>query len=164
MSRLSTLLDRPADQRRREYQYRFAQSAVFGLPVLALQWFGRSLGGPEAARWVALFQAVLSAWVVYVAGAGMLFESVLRLARRQISADLVASVASVAFFALAVWRSIPLVAGVSNDTRAPTFHWAVLTLAIWTGLRWYLAARDASPRSTRRSPGSGRSTGGSFPA
>lgn len=167
LSRLDTLLDRPADQRRREYQYRFAQSAVFGLPVLALQWFGPSLGGPEADRWVALLQALLAGWVLYVGVAGMLFESVLRLGRRQFSADLLPSVAAVALFAIGLWRAVPLLAGETRPTLGSTFHWSVLIPMIWTGLRCFLAAREPealSTLSTRRSGGSGRSTGGSSPA
>ena len=159
MSRLDALLDRPADQRRREYQYRFAQSVVFGLPVLALQWFGRSLGGAEAARWVAVLQAALAGWVVYVGAAGMLFESLLRLGRRQVAADLVPSAAAVALFAVGAWHAALLVADAAAHP-AQTFHWSVLLLIGWTGMRWRLSARSVQPPSTRRSAGSGRSTGG----
>ena len=141
MSRLDDLLARPADQRLREYKYRFAQSAVFGLPVLALQWIGRSLGGPEADRWVAIFQALLTGWVVYVGAAGMLFESVLRLGRRQLAADLVPSAAAVALFVVGARRTALLVANAAS-VPAPTFHWSVLILIGWTALRWHLIARS----------------------
>lgn len=165
MSRLDDLLARPPDQRLREYRYRFAQSVVFGLPVLALQWFGRSLGGAEADRWVAILQTLLTGWVLYVGAVGMLFESVLRLGRRQLAADLVPSTAAVAAFAIGVWRTFLLVAE-PTTAPAPTFHWSVLILIGWTGLRWHLGARsvrppNSLPSSTRRSAGSGRSTGGS---
>ena len=57
---LHSVIDRPQAQRLQEFRYRFGQSVVFGLPVLALQWFGRSLGGAESERWVALLQALLA--------------------------------------------------------------------------------------------------------
>jgi cation transport ATPase len=123
------LLDRPLDQRRREYQYRFAQSLVFGLPVFALQFFGRSLGGVESNRWVAIFQALLAGWVVYVGAAGMLFESLVHLARRRYTADLLPSAAAVALYLL----TLPRV----TTGRPGWFHWAVLVIALWTGVRWY---------------------------
>src|SRR4051812_19198715 len=69
---LHSVLDRPEAQRLQEFRYRFGQSVVFGLPVLALQWFGRSLGGAESDRWVALLQGLLAGWVVYVAATGVL--------------------------------------------------------------------------------------------
>src|SRR3954466_3838186 len=72
-----TLLNRPREQRVREFKYRFAQSAVFGLPVLALQRFGPALGGAESPRWVGVLQLLLAGWVVYVGAAGMLFEGAL---------------------------------------------------------------------------------------
>src|SRR5438874_11380501 len=80
-SQVSDLLDRPLAQRLREYKYRFSQSVVFGLPVIALQYWGRALGPADAERWVSLLQALLAAWVVYV-NLGMLAEGLMRLRRR----------------------------------------------------------------------------------
>ena len=74
-SRLTALLARDDDQRLREYKYRFSQAAVFGLPVLALQGWGRSLGGPESERWVGVLQALLAGWVVYVGAAACCLRS-----------------------------------------------------------------------------------------
>src|SRR5690349_4428997 len=74
---LPRFLTRPASDRLREYKYCCAQAVVFGLPVLALEAWGRSLGGREASRWVGGFQALLTGWVLYVAAAGMLFEGLL---------------------------------------------------------------------------------------
>src|SRR5687767_3056847 len=71
---LQSLLDRPVSERLRESKYRFAQSVVFGLPVLALQWFGYRLGGTEADRWIGLLQLLLAGWIMYVGAAGLLFE------------------------------------------------------------------------------------------
>ena len=49
-SQVSDLLDRPPEQRLREYKYRFSQSIVFGLPVIALQLWGRALGTTDVLR------------------------------------------------------------------------------------------------------------------
>ena len=135
------LLHRPPDQRRREYQYRFAQSVVFGLPVLALQHFGHRLGGAEADRWVAILQALLAGWVMYVGGAGMLFESLVWLFRRRFTADLLPSAAAAALYLLTFYR---LATG-----RPPGFHWSVLLIAAWTGLCWWrLSRRTPEPPTT----------------
>ena len=64
----------------REFQYRFAQATVFGLPVIALQICGPSLGGADAPRWVAILQILLCGWIVYVGAAGILFEGAILLA------------------------------------------------------------------------------------
>ena len=127
------LLQRPPDQRRREYQYRFAQSVVFGLPVLALQRYGPSLGGPESGRWVAVLQALLAGWVIYVGAAGMLFEGLVWLVRRRFSADLAPAATAVGLYLLTLVR---LATG-----RSPWFHWVVLIVAVWTGLCWWRLAR-----------------------
>src|SRR4051794_16875055 len=76
-SQITELLNRPLEQRIREFRYRCAQSVIFGLPVLALQWFGPRLGGAEASRWIWLLQAILAGWIVYIAAAGMLFEGLM---------------------------------------------------------------------------------------
>src|SRR5687768_11480461 len=81
-------LDRPPHQRLLEHRYRFGQAMVFGLPVWGLQLYGRSLGGPEADRWVAVLQALLAGWVVYVAAAGMMFEGIVQVGRRKLDTDL----------------------------------------------------------------------------
>ena len=137
------ILDRPPVERGREFKYRFAQSVVFGLPVLALQWFGRSLGGPESDRWVTLFQALLAGWVIYVAAAGMLTEAaLLLLARRRLPALLVAD---------AVAGGIALLLylfGLSHFV-APAgwpvvFHWSVLLLMVWAAARWRQAKKNSA--------------------
>lgn len=135
---LHPLIDRPREQRLREYQYRFAQSAVFGVPVLALHLFGRSLGGTEADRWVAVLQAILAGWVVYVGAAGMLFEGLLLLlARHRFAADLLSALAAVALYAVALWRTIPLLLHLTDTGPSPPYHYAVLTVILWTGFRWW---------------------------
>jgi cation transport ATPase len=127
------LLRRPPDQRRREFQYRFAQSAVFGLPVLALQYYGHALGGPEAGRWVAILQGLLTGWILYVGAAGMLFEGIVWLLRRRLTADLLPSAAAVAIYLFTLLRLL--------NHRPPLFHLCVILIGLWTGLRWLAYAR-----------------------
>ena len=84
---LEALLSRSIAERLREHKYRFAQSAVFGLPVVVLQLFGGRLGGLSSGIWVGLIQTLLGGWVVYVAAAGMFFEGFLLLRRGKVIAD-----------------------------------------------------------------------------
>ena len=137
-----SLLDRGEAERLREFKYRFGQSAVFGLPVVALELVGRSLGGPEADRWVTLFQALLAGWVVYVAATGMAIEGAFAvLARRRpppwLLSDLAVSCASVLLYLVSALRLVPLLAGSRVAGEWPSlFAPAVILLAGWSGLRW----------------------------
>src|SRR2546423_13647267 len=83
--------DEQAIERVRQWKYRFAQSAVFGLPVVAVHFLGPGLGGPEAARWVALFELLLAGWVLYVGALGMIGDAVIR---RTMTLDAVVGCAS----------------------------------------------------------------------
>lgn len=143
---LPRLLARPISDRLREYKYWCAQAVVFGLPVLALQAWGPSLGGRESGRWVGGLQALLSGWVLYVAAAGMLFEGLLLLRRRRPMADLIVAAVAIGLYcysAVALGRSL-----FTTRTGRPLFHAVVILLAGWCGLRWaYLARRLAPPRS-----------------
>lgn len=110
--------------------------------------FGRSLGGPEADRWVAVLQALLATWVVYVGAAGMLFEGLLLLTRRHIAADLLPSLAALGLYLSAVVHTVQVLVKVAATPRAgsPGFHWVVLLLVVWTGLRWgWLSLSGRSP-------------------
>src|ERR1700712_820939 len=100
-AQIQSLLHRPLEQRVREFKYRFAQSVVFGLPVLALQRYGPQLGWVEANRWVGVIQMLMAGWVVYVAAAGMLFEGIFLLPGK-IAADLFVAIAAVGFYLISV--------------------------------------------------------------
>ena len=136
----AAVLDRSPAERSREYRYRFGQSVVFGLPVVALQWFGRSLGGPEADRWVTLFQALLAGWVLYVAATGMMTEGVLiLLAKRRVTLviglDMLVACLCTAGYVFGL--ALPLGLLTHRTFAWPaTFHWWVLTLSCWSGVRW----------------------------
>ena len=122
-SEISDLLNRPIEQRIREFRYRCAQSIIFGLPVLALQWLGPRLGGPEAPRWTAILQALLAGWILYVAAAGMLVEGFLACSWKQIPDTLVA-ILSISLYLISLFGGVRV------------FHWVVLLLIAWTALRW----------------------------
>src|SRR5687768_3571371 len=79
---LNEVLSRPDEQRRREHKYRCAQAIIFGLPVLALQLWGPTLGANEGERWVGLFQAILAGWVMCVGATGMIVEGIIRIRHR----------------------------------------------------------------------------------
>jgi cation transport ATPase len=139
--RIQSLLQRPLDQRVREFKYRFAQSVVFGLPVLALQRFGSALGWVEADRWVGVLQMLLAGWVVYVAAAGLLFEGILLLPGK-ISADLFVAVGAVAFYLFSVVGVMQILLQ-AKSWHEPMFHVSILLLIPWSGLRWWQLSRRA---------------------
>ena len=144
-----SLVDRPISQRLQEFRYRLGQSLVFGLPVLALQWFGRDLGGVESDRWVAVFQALLAGWVVYVGAAGMVAEgTVLLLARRQVAKPITLNAligaAAVGIYLLGLPRLIALLAGSLRPAPylAGAFACAVLLIGLWSAFQtWRLRRR-----------------------
>jgi len=129
------ILNRPPDQRLREYKYRFAQAVVFGLPVVGLQYFGLGLGGAEAAVWVGLLQAALAGWVLYVGAAGMILEGFLRI-RSGVSAYLVAAMAYTGFYLASFLGLVVLIVRRLPERQTFWFHWAVLILIIWCGIQW----------------------------
>src|SRR3954466_12679679 len=109
-SALADLLNRPIDQRFREFKYRCAQSIVFGIPVLALQWFGPRLGGIEAPRWIAILQAILCGWIVYVAAAGMLFEGLVARTLKTCP-DLIVGVIAMGAYLMSVIGAVSILIG-----------------------------------------------------
>jgi hypothetical protein len=137
--RLDELLARPPQERRREYKYRFGQSVVFGLPVVALQLYGRQLGPTDSQRWVSLLQALLAGWVVYV-NLGMLFEA---LVRRRMNADFIVAATAAAI------NSVSLVSAAHGIVTARLlwplgFHVSVIILAIYSAARWMRYATTTS--------------------
>jgi len=136
--RLYELLNRPLDQRLREYKYRFSQSVVFGLPVIALQWFGPRLGPVDSQRWVSLLTALLCGWVVYV-NLGMLFEGLLTL-RQRISGDLIVAMIAVTLYLVSLVSALHGI--ITARLWYPLlFHVCVIVLALWTGWKWSALAR-----------------------
>ena len=138
---LAHLLARPLDQRVREYKFRFAQSLVFGIPVVFLHYFGHLLGGPEARLWSALLQVPLAGWVMYTGAAGMLIEGLL-LARRRITIDLLIAGASIAAY---IYSAVATIAWLF--TRRPgapllLFHASVILIICWTAAQWWRMSKQ----------------------
>lgn len=129
---VTRLLARPRDQRTREYKYRFAQSIIFGLPVLALTLFGTSLGGRDAGRWINIFSLLLTGWVVYVGVTGMLFEGMILLAHRRLTTDLFVALLAITAFTIGLIRTV-------SDIRSPT-PWFAITIVLidgWSAFQWW---------------------------
>lgn len=123
--------------RRREYQYRFAQSAVFGLPVLALQYIGPSLGGPESERWIGVLQAILCGWVTYVGAAGMLSEGVIILFRGKLTFETLLSLIAVGLYLFSAVSVLGVIVHGALFYRPLLFHVVIVLIAAWTGFRWW---------------------------
>jgi cation transport ATPase len=105
--------------------------------------WGARLGGPEAPYWVGILQGLLAGWVVYVSGAGMLVEGLLRMTmRRRPGVDFfVAAVAIGLYVAGAVDYAGLLIRG---KLMFPlTFVWSALLLLLWSAGRWWWQRRSA---------------------
>ena len=135
-NRIDQLLSRPAHQRRIEYKYRCAQAIIFGIPVIALQYLGPALGGDEAPRWIAILQALLAGWAVYVGAAGMLFEGLLTI-KRGLAPDLIIAILSIAtyLYSLIFTGSILLTGRLTYQPLL--FHVSVILIGAWTGIQWW---------------------------
>jgi cation transport ATPase len=140
--RLAGLLARPPQERLREYKYRFSQSVVFGLPVVALQLYGRALGPADAERWVSLLQALLAGWVLYV-NLGMLLEGILLLPVRRANGDAAVTLAALALYLVSLISALHGVFAGKLLYRPLLFHVCVMLLVAWTGWRWFRLARRA---------------------
>jgi len=146
---IDRLLDRPLSERLREHRYRCAQAVVFGAPVIALEWIGPALGGRESVRWIGFFQALLAGWAVYVGAAGMLSEGIVRWWRRgKFSGDLVAASVVVGLYGVSLLSLVYLLLTGRGSHRPLWFHWSVLALIVWTGIRWWVLARRAAREPT----------------
>ena len=138
-------------ERVRQYKYLFAQSLVFGLPVIALELWGRALGGREADRWVLFLQALLAGWVMYVGAAGMLVGGLLTLPK--LTPDLPVSAASIACYLTA------LVSFAAPALRPwALFSCSIVLVTVWSGAQWWrLHSSRADTRSGDSNPRPGSS-------
>ena len=108
---------------------------VFGLPVLALQFFGPKLGGPEAGRWIGLLQALLSGWCLYLAALPMLSESMMLLSLGKVKLELFISSATIVLYLLGVVGWIFTLRG-RGALMPSAFGLAVIILIGWSGVQW----------------------------
>jgi hypothetical protein len=139
-TRLKELLARPAQERLREYKYRFGQSIVFGIPVIALQWWGDRLGPIDSQRWSSLLQALLCGWVVYV-NLGMLVEGLID-RRLRLRADFDVAMLCVVLFVISLISAVYGI--ITSRLWYPTFfHVVIILLACWSMWRWISLSRRA---------------------
>ena len=131
---IRAVLNRPATERLREYKYRFAQSTVFGLPVIALHYFGPSLGGPEAGRWAGMLQMLLAGWVIYVGAMGMLVEGILL---RKTTADALIALLAIGLYLASAIGVVSLFATAKPSAIPGMFHAAVILIMVWTAVQWW---------------------------
>ena len=132
-SQIRAVLNRPPSERLREYKYRFAQSTVFGLPVIALHYFGPSLGGPEAGRWVGMLQTLLAGWVMYVGAMGMLVEGILL---RKVTADAIAALVAISLYLSSAFGVVYLFVTMRPSTIPESFHLAIILTITWAAIQW----------------------------
>ena len=138
-SDLSDLLIRPDAQRLREHQYRFGQSLVFALPVIALQYWGRALGPADWQRWVSLLQTLLAGWVVYV-NLGLVIEGLILLMRGRLSGDLLVAGMAITLYLASLVSALRGI--VFSQVWYPLeFHVCVTVLAAWSLWRWVWYSR-----------------------
>lgn len=138
---LDTLLARSIEQRVREYQYRFAQTVIFGLPVIGLHVFGHALGGAESERWSGVLQAILAGWITYVGAMGMLFEGMILLSRRRPTMELLVATTAVGLYGFSAVSVVGVIVRGDLLYRPLMFYVIVILLAGWTGYRWWQLSR-----------------------
>jgi cation transport ATPase len=141
---LHQLLDRPAAERCREYRYRFGQSIVFGLPVIALGLFGPVVGGPESGRWIGLLQLLLGGWVIYIGALALLIDAILR---RRVTADALVAALSLLLYLLGAAGVIYLFVTARSHQQRWAFAVEVAVLCAWNGAQWLRHRRHGETRA-----------------
>lgn len=113
-----------------------------------LQLIGLSLGGPESARWVTLFQALLTGWVAYVGAGGLLYEGLIGEVvatgnRWGARASLVVAAGTALLYAISLVRSVrPFVTPAAGNLARHTFyHWVICLIVAWSAFNWWRLAR-----------------------
>ena len=134
-STIQSILNRPISERIREHKYRFAQCMVFGLPVLALYFFGPKVGGPEAARWIGLLQALLAGWCLYLAALPLLTESAMLLAMGKFRFELLIAVAAMILYVVGLVGWIFTLRG-RAALMPSAFSIEVALLIAFSGVQW----------------------------
>jgi cation transport ATPase len=132
---LQTVLNRPASERLREHKYRFAQCAVFGVPVVALQFLGPRLGGNDSARWTGLLQSLLCGWIVYLGAVGLITEGLLLVAQRQFKLDLLIGIAALLLYLMGAAGWIMTLRG-RTALFPSAFSYCVVILVLWSAVQW----------------------------
>jgi len=138
---IQTILNRPAAERLREHNYRFAQCLIFGIPVLALQYLGPKLGGSDAPRWTGLLQTLLAGWTVYIGAVPLLAEGFVLMAHRQFKIDAVIAGCAALLYIVGVAGWIMTLRG-RAAFFAGAFGLSVVVVILWSGVqRLWLSSR-----------------------
>ena len=99
------------------------------------------MGGPESPRWIAVLQALLSGWILYVAAAGMVVEAILLPTLNRVPDAIVGSVA-ICLYLFSLVCVVPIFITGRMLGGPILFHCAVLLLGGWTALRWWQLSRE----------------------
>ena len=134
---IEQLLARSVEQRCREYKYRFAQTVVFGLPVLALELWSPALDPMGHQRWSPILQALLAGWVLYV-NAGMLIEGIIL---RRLTPDLLITSSALLVYLWSLVSTLHILITGQAWFRPILFAACVLLLGAWTAIQWFRHAR-----------------------
>ncbi len=89
---------------------------------------------------MAVLQALLAGWVMYVGAAGMLFEGVLKL-RHGIGADFVVASLAILLYLISLISVLMLPIRGKIGFKPLLFHLSVTMIALWTACRWARLSR-----------------------
>jgi cation transport ATPase len=119
----------------REHKYRFAQCVVFGIPVIALYFWGPKLGGSDSARWTGLLQSLLSGWIVYLGAVPLIAEGFLLIAHRQFKFELLVALGALLLYIIGVVGWAMTLRGRAAPFPS-AFSCSVVILVLWSGVQW----------------------------
>ena len=136
---LQQLINRPKSERRREYRYRFAQTLVFGLPVIALAVWGPLLGPTDWQRWSTVLQALLTGWILYI-NLGLLLEPIVA---KQHYADLAIIVTALVIYLWSIAGTAHVLLTGRSSNRSALYCICVAVLSIWNAVRWLQLKRPS---------------------
>jgi cation transport ATPase len=143
-SSIHSILNRPISERIREHKYRFAQCMVFGLPVMALYFFGPRLGGPETGRWIGLLQLLLGGWCLYIGALPLLSEGAMLLAMGKFRFDLLVGLAAAIVYVVGAVGWIFILRG-ERPPMPSAFAITVVVLIVWSGVQWFRLSNRTAP-------------------
>jgi cation transport ATPase len=128
-------------ERLRQWKYRLTQSLVFGIPVFALHFAGPRLGGPEAARWIGLLESLLSGWVLYVGGLGMIGDALLR---RRWTIHAAVAIAAIVAYGMGIARLIALLVDAKTPGLSRGFVASTALIVAWSAIAYAATNRSHS--------------------
>ncbi len=129
-----------------EYKCRLATGLVYGLPALALHYFGPWLAGgsddPRSYVFPWLLELLLSGWVMIACGWPVLWQGLLGLRVRRLTFDTFALLLTLAAWlpSAAAVLALPLVnqpwLSAPGQGSSPQFHYVVMLMLLVSAQRW----------------------------